>query len=596
MHLESAATIFRMDFSLRRQHLLKVAMWFPAEGEFTLAFPVWTPGSYMVREYTRQLEQISGTVHDTLFGEAVRALPLQRNGKNRWQGDAGSKGFVCVKYQLYCREMTVRTNWIDDEFASLTPAATFPSKVDGEGSIAVQVQLPAQWAKVATSLELVDQGPTERCYIAQDYHELIDSPLVCGNFDIREFEVAGIPHYIANVGGENLWDLDKAVQDTQTIVASHHEFWQCIPYDRYWFINLAVEGRGGLEHDNSTVLMSSRFAMRDTESYVDWLGLVSHEFFHTWNVRRLRPQTLMQYDYEREQFLEELWIAEGITSYYDDLTLVRRALCSQEQYLARLSKMIEIVQRAPGRLVQNLKSSSWDAWTKLYRPDENSPNARISYYSKGALVAWLLDVEIQRATDCRKSLQDVMRLLWQRHRKTGYVQDDFDRIVREVSSASVWNWLQDQLSHAGELDFDPALGWLGLDFKSERMDADPGNYEWFGCSLGGANPMEVKQVLRRTPAGKAGLMVGDEIIAMNGYRVDSQNFGRRLSENQSDGAVALLVSRRGRILNIEARWPKTSTPSWNLVAVKDAQTDAVQHRESWLTFPELESPTRAVES
>jgi len=216
---------------------------------------------------------------------------------------------------------------------------------------------------------------------------LVDSPIVLGNIDIQSFECGEAKHYLASVGTDGLWNTKAAVKDVQRIVETEQKFWGEVPYTEYWFLNLATESGGGLEHDNSTVLMTSRWTMRQKSKYTEWLALVSHEFFHTWNVRRLRPKALTNYDFENEQYTNELWVAEGVTSYYDDLLLARSGLCSPKEYLDQISKGIAGVQTAPGRLVQPLSQSSFDAWIKFYRPDENANNSRVSYYTKGSLVA-----------------------------------------------------------------------------------------------------------------------------------------------------------------------------------------------------------------
>lgn len=577
------AVKFVVRFDNRRHHVAAIQMWFQIVSEsHQIAFPVWTPGSYMVREYTRNIETIAASSHAEWMGPARSELPLKRVGKNRW-GVGGEVGqFACVSYQLYCREMTVRTNWIESDYAFLTGAATFPFLAEAVGNYQIQLEVPDDWANIATSLqhrETDGDGGTHNL-IAEDFDELVDSPIVCGNFPIREFEAGGQKHYFANVGADELWDLDAAIRDTRTLVLAHQDFWQVTPYKPYWFINLVTEGRGGLEHDNSTVLMCSRGAMRSRESYVDWLSLVSHEFFHTWNIRRLRPQALMQYDYEQEQFLEELWIAEGITSYLDDLTVARVALCSTEEYLNRLSTIVAAVQQAPGRLVQNLKDSSWDAWSKLYRPDENSQNARVSYYSKGALVAWLLDVQIQRATQGEKCIADLMRILWQRHLDQGYTQSDFDVIVAEVANASVQEWLQHYLTSTDELDFTPALEWLGLSFTKAESDVHDIAPYW-GCEISKSG-FKIMRVVRGTPADRAGVNVDDELVAVDGFRVQTENFDDRMKEYRAGEVIQLLVSRRGQIREMQLRLEEQPR-TWQVVIDDKATQEAVQRRQQWLT-------------
>ncbi len=583
--------LYQVDFSRCQQHLVDIALWIPMrdQAQFKLIFPVWTPGSYVMREYTRNIECIGATAHDAIQGQELDSVVLTREGKNRWQAAVPpGVSHIRVTYQIYCREMTVRTNWVDGSFGLLNGAATFPFVAQRQAeAIQLSLRLPDDWPDVATSLKKLGRDENEWTYLASDFDELVDSPVVAGNFQTRQFGVGGKTHFLVNVGGDDLWDLARAVDDMQKIVAEHQRFWGDVPYTAYWFINLATEARGGLEHDNSTVLMCGSWAMKHRESYVDWLGLVSHEFFHTWNVRRLRPKELMRYDYEREQCFEELCIAEGITSYYDDLALVRTGLCTCEEYLARLTKIVEVVNNSPGRLVQDLKNASWDAWTKHYRPDENSPNARISYYLKGAMLAWLLDVAIAQATAGGKSLDDVMRLLWQRHRATGYTLGDFGDLVEEIGTGQLRQWFEKQVSEATELDLQPAFDWLGLRLADEASQPSGQQSVWTGLEPSPEpGNLLVRKVLRGSPADRAGLDVGDEIVALDGYRVTAESWVHRLAAYEPDRELTLCVSRRGKIVELTIRLGSKPARDWQLEIDPSASADATQRLHQWLKSPD----------
>ncbi|MEO8269613.1 MAG: hypothetical protein ABI557_07835 [Aureliella sp.] len=592
----SKQLIYRVRFSEAHHHVIEVELWITAvesvdEAQsavrpLELVFPVWTPGSYMVREYTRNIEALSAAEFDRLDGELAKTLPLQRHGKNRWLLSAASPlSTVRVRYRLYCREMSVRTNWVERDYGFLTGAATFPY-IDGrqDEPLELQLELPTAWRQVATSLEKLEHIENRVVLSAINFDEIVDAPIVCGNFDLREFDVGGKPHYLANVGGDLLWDLQRAEADTRTIVAYHQPFWGEIPYEQYWFLNVNAETRGGLEHDNSTVLMSSRWTMHRRETYLDWLALVSHEFFHTWNVRRLRPKALMHYDYEVEQFVAELWIAEGITSYFDDLALVRTGLCTRDEYLARLTKIVQTVQSSPGRLVQDLRNASWDAWTKHYRPDENSGNSRISYYLKGAVVAWLLDVELQKVSDGAAGLADVMRQLWQRHLKTGYTLEDFEKIVEELVSPDLRQWLESAVRDASEVDYQSAFAWLGLEFKAED-NAKKTNFAkvWIGSqSTGWEGKLIVRNVLRDSPSDRAGLNVDDELLALDGYRLSPETWPGHLEMFEPEQALELLVSRRGKIVPLKITLGKKPPHNWELAFDASASSAAKQRQDVWL--------------
>lgn len=586
---ESTVPTFVIRFENRKRHLIEVELWLTARPpELTIAFPVWTPGSYMVREYTRNIESIVASMHQSVFGEFQENISFSRSGKNRWFCAIDQdETIIRIRYQLYCREMSVRTNWVERDYAFLTGAATFPFIVGrADQPLNVRLELPSDWQQALTSMPTLGGEPGT--FRASSFDELVDSPIVCGNFETREFDQGDILHRLIDVGGGELWDLDRASADTQRIVAHHQEFWGEIPYPRYDFINLVTEGRGGLEHDNSTALMCSRYAMRNRDTYVDWLGLVSHEFFHTWNVRRLRPKALMEYDYEREQHVEELWIAEGITSYFDDLSLARLQLCSADEYLKRLSKAINAVQSSPGRHVQTLNQSSWDAWTKLYRPDENSPNSQISYYSKGAIVSWMLDAEIQRATNGSACLDDLVRALWKRCRDTGYTQSDFDALVLEIAGEEVCAWLQVQLTSTEELQFGSTLDWFGLQFSAD--DSDPTKKSnWMGCKLASEGDLVITGVVRESPADEAGLNVGDELLAIDGYRVARHNHASVMNCYRNPDKIKILLARRGKIQTHDMQLVPEISQHWQLEFDPKASSDAVARRSRWLQLVSFEN-------
>ncbi len=550
------------------KHLAQITLWIPLDGPnlTEIVFPVWTPGSYMLREYTRNIESIRAEFIKP--DKTAQAIELSREGKNRWIARHDGAGLLRVDYQLYCRENTVRTNWLDVDYGFLTGAATFPW-IEGlqNEPIKIEIQLPNRWSNTACSMQLQEQADRKVSYLANDFDDLVDSPIVCGNFSTQSFSVGGHQHYIVHVGADDLWDEEKVANDVWTIVAEHQRFWNDVPYQSYWFLNLCCEAGGGLEHDNSTVLMCSRWAMRDRTSYVDWLSLVSHEFFHTWNVRRLRPKTLRHYDYESEQFFKELWIAEGITSYYDDLILARCGLCSTEEFLTRLSITIQSVQNSPGRLVQNLANSSWDTWVKHYRPDENSPNSRISYYLKGSLLAWLLDAKLRQNSDNQVTLDDVMRQLWQEYCETGYTHEDFAEIVEQLGSPAIRQWLDVQLCSTTDFDFSTALEHFGLIFKPIDTDdaAKKVSKYWIGCETTLSDgKILVRNVFRNSAADRAGINVDDELIALGGYRLGAETWPKRLEDWPIGTRLELIISRRGKIRKLELLLGPKPTHNWEL--------------------------------
>ncbi len=357
-----------------------------------------------------------------------------------------------------------------------------------------------------------------------------------------------------------------------------------LPFSRYIFFNLIVEGTGGLEHKNSCVLMASRYAYRKRSAYIDWLGLASHEFFHVWNVKRSRPVALGPFDYENENYTRSLWVAEGITNYYTDLMPRRAGLTSDKEFLGEFSKLIDTLQNTPGRALHSLEESSFDAWIKLYRQDENTANSTISYYVKGAVVAWLLDVEIRRITGGKLSLDDLMRLLFMRHAgERGYTEEDVERAAAEVAGVPLNAFFDACIRGTGELDYAGVLEWLGLRFKPVEAGGEDTPRVWLGLETRADNGrLLVKSVRRDGPAREAGINADDEILAVGGYRVTAANLNERLQQYEPGERVEVMLARRDAVrVTPMTLAPHPGSP-WKLEADPGATTEAAARREAWL--------------
>ncbi len=602
-----------VSFEQRAAHYATIHMVVPspATDSFELMMPTWTPGSYLIREYSRHVDQVVAKSADQLPAAIEKTL------KNRWQVKCVPGKDVTITYRLYCREMSVRSNWVDQDMAVLTGAATFLT-VAGAPKTAHQVRfvLPNEWTRSVTSMPAVEGH--QHTYRADSLDELIDSPVLCGNPVMQDFSVGGVTHFLATIGDSSLWDTAKAAADVQRIVAQQQTLWGNVPYPQYKFLNVISETGGGLEHDNSTLVMTSRWNFRDKEKYEDWLSLISHEFFHTWNVRRVRPANLATYNYEVENNTRSLWVAEGLTSYYEDLMLVRAGLIDHSTYLKRLSKSVEKLQSSPGRNVQSLAESSFDSWIKFYRPDENSSNTRVSYYVKGCVVGFLLDAKLRELTSDARSLDDVMRLLYQRHAgEKGYSDADFAAIVSEVAGSDINGWLAEHVEAANELDYKPALGWFGLQFPvspatSETTEAanvsavPPGDASatgaaapetgsekpkakpkppgaWIGIQVSEAgNGMTISGVIHGSPAHAAGLNVDDEIVAFNQYRANSKSWKEQLTQLGIGQKVEILISRRGEIKTVEVTLGTEPQEKWTLEPIGNPSEELKARIEKWL--------------
>lgn len=565
---------YEVDFSEAKNHYIHVTLQAQADDDETeLMMAVWTPGSYLVRDHSRHLDSLVITDGDD------QALDHQKVRKNRWSMKTQPGQTFRVHYRLYCNEVTVRTNFVGHRFAVLNGAPTYLTIRGRENSPhRVTLKMCEGWNRSASSLA-TGEAPNE--YLAQNFDELVDSPIVAGQLAVFPFEVEGTTHQLVNVGESGYWSGTRAVADLAKMVKQQRDLWGGFPYSRYLFINVIAEGRGGLEHDSSCVLLTSRWAFRNPEKYQDWISLASHELFHAWNVRRLRPKPLVKYDYESEVYTESLWVAEGITSYYQDVMLARSGLIEPKAYLKRLSKKIEQVQMANGHRVQSLRDASFDTWIKHYRPDENSPNTRVSYYAKGAVAAFLLDAEIRQSTEGEKSLDDVMRLMFDRHRLGGYTEQEFRETATEVAGRDLSAWLATIIDTTEEIDYSLALDWYGLEFgesdaesekdttenaskpatadRSEKADAKDLK-PWLGITINGA---VVKTVHEGGPAFEAGINPGDELIAINHFRLQ-QPLEDHLKQFEVGDQIEIIVDRVGELIQLGATVSAKPDAKWTL--------------------------------
>ncbi|HEY9463240.1 MAG TPA: PDZ domain-containing protein [Vicinamibacterales bacterium] len=568
---------YTLTFPAPHTHYVDIRAEIPSAGRDSveLSMAVWTPGSYLVREFSRHVE---GVTAETTDGSA---LHVEKTAKNRWRvetprlrsGQAAGAESVIVSYRVYGREMSVRTNWIESDFAFINGAATFLTQVDPSTSLGtspstarlheVSIVPATGWMRSITAL---DPGARPHSYCAPDYDTLVDSPILVGNPELHEFAVDGIPHALANVGDTTFFDTPRAVQDLEAIVRAHKDFWGSLPYSRYVFMNLITEAGGGLEHARSSVLMTSRWATRTRKAYLRWLELASHELFHVWNVKRLRPIELGPFDYEREVFTPSLWMVEGITDYYGDVLVLRAGRSSPQEFLDSLSDKIEELQATPGRAVRALTQASMDAWIKLYRPDENTPNTAISYYTKGAVVAFLLDAKIRRATGGRRSLDEVMREAYARYSGThGFTPHDFRALTERVAGIDLGTFWQTAIEGTEELDYSEALEVFGLQFRPASVTPNGKPKAWIGATTKiDAGRLLIAQVKRETPAYTAGLNVDDEIVAIDEVRVRSDRLDERLEQYSPGDRVSVLVARRDRLRSLDLVLGAEPPRTWRL--------------------------------
>jgi predicted metalloprotease with PDZ domain len=450
---------YTVRFPAPNKHLAEVEARYPTDGRASLELmmPIWTPGYYHVENHAGQVQDLSARMADG------RALAVERPRKNRWTVRTAGAANVVVSYKLKCESSSVIENWVGDEMAVLNGAATFVTLVETAGRPHdVQLELAPRWKESASGLEV---APDHRAnhYRAADFDTLVDSPIVAGNLDVHEFDVDGSKHVVVNGGNFLGWDGKRAAADLEKLVQTHRRMWGFLPFKRYVFLCAFRQGGGGLEHRNSTLLNCNDTALRTPASHLLWLTFVSHEYFHAVNVKRLRPVELGPFDYEKVPRTSGLWVAEGVTSYYDGLLVARAGFGEPKDFLARLAKVIDRLQKSPGRLHQTLEQSSLDVWSTSFSGYGGDNNKTVSYYDKGAVVAFLLDAKVRHATQGARTLDDVLKLAYARYSgETGFTAAEFRKTAEEVAGVDLEAWFKKAVASTDELDYAEALDWFGL--------------------------------------------------------------------------------------------------------------------------------------
>jgi predicted metalloprotease with PDZ domain/dipeptidyl aminopeptidase/acylaminoacyl peptidase len=455
-----APVIYTVTFPEPAKHLCRVEMLVPAgQGEFVeLMMAEWSPGFYRVEHYADQVQELSARTPDG------KKLPVEQARKNRWRIGTGGASAVVVSYQLRCEGRSVTTNWVSEDYAVLNGPATFLTLAErGPRPHEVRIELPQGWKRSITALNPSPDGIAGH-YRAEDFDTLADSPIVAGNPTVVDFEVAGSKHMVAGFGQVGRWDVPRTAADLEKIVREHQHMWGFLPFRNYVYLCAFRPGGGGLEHKNCTLVTTNPAGMQSPRGYRSWLGMVCHEYFHAYNAKRLRPAELSVIDYEDAPRTGGLWVAEGLTTYYGDLLLTRAGLAGAEDYLAKMSGQIKQLQKTPGRLVQSLEQASLDVWTSSFSGIGGGPRT-VSYYVKGPVVGFLLDTRIRRATGGARTLDDVMKLAYQRYSgERGFSAEQFRATAEEVAGVDLKDWFRRAVSTAQELDYTEALDWFGLRF------------------------------------------------------------------------------------------------------------------------------------
>lgn len=574
---------FKVTVDEPNSHLVQVEMTIRGiddQPQLDLCLPVWSPGSYLVREYAQ-------------FARVIRAVDkdggrkdVQKIDKARWRVATGTAHEVTVSYEVYAHTLNVRYSHVEGDHAFLHGPSLFLYP-DGRltDEIEVQLALPEGW-EIFTGLQQPEQS--ESFLVATDFDQLFDSPILAGpDLDVIEFEASNVPHRFV-IWGRGNYPRERLAPDAKRIVeASAQLFGGTVPYDDFSFLTLLThDDYGGLEHRNSTALMVPRHGFVDhsaedpeqDEKYRDFLGLVSHEHFHVWNVKRIHPERLGRFDYQNENYTRDLWTVEGITSYYTYVSLLRAGLMDGAAFLNTFAKQLKALHGVPGREVCSLRDASFDTWIKLYRPHAHNRNANVSYYLKGCLASMALDVSLRVDSGGEKSLDDVMRYLWKHFSKEiGYPEGGFQAVVEEAVGLDVAEFFDVFVRGTEDPDWNDWLENIGLEVTTE---VEPGTPCFVGCDVAGG---KVKSVWARGPAERGGLQPGDELVAVNGFR--TTDLTAALANTAPGAPAAVHIFRRGELVELTVS-PEPARPSkWAIREREDADAASLNLLERWLGAP-----------
>jgi predicted metalloprotease with PDZ domain len=541
--------------------------------DFTM--PVWAPGSYLVREFAKNVESFKAT------DKAGKELRSEKIDKNTWRVYSNKADVVRASYDVYAYELSVRTSYLDASHGYVNGTSVFMYPEGYEKQSGTLTVKPYEgWSKVSTGLKSTGNFT----YTFPNYDILADSPLEIGNHEIYSFTAAGVPHEVA-MYGEGNFDPNRLMEDMKKVVEEAVTVMGELPVERYVFlVHNLNRGGGGLEHLNSTTLQTSRWNYGTEAGYNGFLALVAHEYFHLWNVKRLRPLPLGPFDYNQENYTSLLWVSEGITSYYDDLIVRRAGFTTPQRYLDVVAGSINSVENTPGNKIQSVAESSMDAWIKYYRRNENSNNAEVSYYTKGGVLGHLLNMEVMEATKGEKTLDDVMRYMYNRYYKQlerGFKETEFKEAVEKLSGRNMDAFFRDYVNGTKTPDYDAFFDAAGLQLVNINEGANSAS--WGATTAVSDGKALVRSVNRGSSAYEGGLNVNDEVIAVNGFRVgnDLDNFIKGLSVGDT---AEVLVSRDGKLQTLRIPMLKDESVRYRFERVQNPTAVQQKIYNKWLAI------------
>jgi predicted metalloprotease with PDZ domain len=537
-----------------------------------IKMPVWTPGSYLVREYARQLQDF---VASTSAGTKLTVVKI---AKNHWQIQTNGHSEIAIGYRMFANELTVRTNHLDATHGYFNPAALC-FYIPGYEYCPIEIKiLPAHpdW-QITTPLPEI----SPHTFLANDFDTLVDSPFEIGYQQVYDFTVVDKSHQLV-VWGEGNFDPQIAIADIKKIIEVEAKIFGGLPYEQYIFLlHLSPSGGGGLEHKNCCSLLYPRFGFQAGEKHNRFMQLVAHEFFHLWNVKRIRPAALEKFDYEGENYTPSLWFSEGTTSYYDLIIPRRAEIYDEQEFLAELSKEITRYLTTPGRLVQPLSESSFDAWIKLYRPDANSSNSQMSYYLKGEMVTLLLDLLIRDRTDGAKSFDDVLVSMWEQFGKAeiGFTETQLKHIIESAAGEDLTEFCDRYIHGIEELPFNDYLQPFGLELKHGEATTP-----YLGINVKTEHGREViKSVAANSPAQLVGIDPGDELLAIDGFKVTAEKLTDRLKFYQPEQQIELTIFHADRLMTVPVILAAPQPQQYQLQALENNVDRQRQLFKSWVS-------------
>ncbi len=581
-HMANGAPTPRIAYSLSmpqpHTHYFQVDIQLEHFEEDTLALqmPVWTPGSYLIRDFAKNVEQFQ------VLNDEGTPMPSTKIDKNTWSIPTRGHGVINVRYLVYANELSVRTSHLDISHGYINGASVF-MYVRGYLHLPATLQIHPYptWETVTTALPKASGAPF--LYKAANYDELADSPIEIGNHQVLTFDAGGAEHTMAIYGPGN-YSVKALKKDMGKIIEACVEVFGENPNEHYTFIihNIDADAAPGLEHTASTTLQVWRWIYAPAQEYERFLSLVAHEYFHLWLVKRIKPANFDTFDYSKENYTSLLWVMEGFTSYYDELLLARTGIISPTEYLDKLLNAAELVHNQPGAYVQPVAEASFDAWIKYYQPNENSLNATISYYKKGTLLAAMLDLDIMHHSRSQYSMDDVLRYLYHEYYKTGsgVTEADIQSALEKFAGHSLDSFFKAYVHGTDTLDMEKYLLYAGV--QLQQTHAAP-QYQTLGIHTDeSASGILVKNVIKGTPAYRAGLNAGDELLAIDTFRIrTTEDMATILNYGNSDSVVKILISRQGILRSIDVQ-PEPNGEYIFRYRIAPANKLQEKVREAWL--------------